>query len=85
MRHHDNICRELISTLATNIDELQMQVYKDENRNLNTQIIKVVDPVTGQSKLEQKVLGTNFETQSIQSGVSYKMSAVGEMNNEELD
>lgn len=62
-----------------------MQVYKDENRNLNTQIIKVVDPVTGQSRLEQKVLGTNFETQSIQSGVSYKMSAVGEMNNEELD
>ena len=58
---------------------------EDQNIDPNSQIVKVVDPTTGMTRLEHKVLGTNFETQSIKSDVTYKWSAIGEMNNEELD
>lgn len=47
--------------------------------------MKVNDPETGLSRLEYKQVNMNFETQSIQSGVSYRLSAIGEMKDQELD
>jgi hypothetical protein len=47
--------------------------------------VKVVDPNTGVTRLEHKTLQANFETQSIKTDMSYKWSAIGEMNNDELD
>jgi len=51
----------------------------------NSKIIKVVDPNTGHIKLENQTLGPNFEAQSIKSDLTYNQSAIGEMNNQELD
>jgi len=56
-----------------------------ENTDPNVKIIKVVDPDTGLTRLEQQNLNMNFDKQSIQSGMTYKWSAIGEMTNEELD
>ena len=64
---------------------LMAVVPKSENLNPNTRIVKVVDPATGQTRLEHQQLGNNFDTQSIRSDVTYKWSAIGEMNDMELD
>lgn len=56
-----------------------------ENIDPNSKIVKVTDPETGQQKMEYQQIGNNFEAQSIKTDMSYKWSAVGEMNNEELD
>lgn len=58
---------------------------KDQNLNPNVQIVKVFDPVSGAWVLEQKTSGNNFDNQSVRSDVSYKMSAIGEMNTFELN
>jgi len=75
----------MIQSLAFGMDSLQQFINRDHPSDPNTQIIKVIDPITGLSKLEHRQLNTNFETQSIKSDMSYKWSAVGEMNNDELD
>ena len=75
----------MIQDLAAGMEHLQQFVSKDENQDPNSQIVKVTDPNTGATRLEHRALGNNFETQSIKSNVSYKWSAVGEMNNDELD
>lgn len=80
----DRQCKELIESLAAGMHSLQQFVAKDQNVDPNVQIIKVFDPVTQSWQLEHKVIGNNFETQSIKSDIQYKMSAIGEMNNEEL-
>jgi len=49
------------------------------------QIVKVLDPSTGLTRFEHKVIGNNFETQSIKTDMTYHQSAIGEMNNDELD
>ena len=56
-----------------------------ENTDPNTQIVKVVDPETGLSRLVHQQVSNNFETASVQSGVSYRLSAIGEMRDGELD
>ena len=45
----------------------------------------MVDPNTGIAKLVHQQVGTNFEAQSIQTDQTYKLSAIGEMNDIELD
>jgi hypothetical protein len=54
-----------------------------ENLDPNSRIIKV--NVSGMQKFEQQALGPNFDAQSIHTDVTYNWSAVGEMNNQELD
>lgn len=56
-----------------------------ENVDPNAQIVKVIDPTTGQARLEHQMLQNNFAAQSIQSDRSYAWSAIGEMANDELD
>lgn len=58
---------------------------RGENINPNQQIVKLTDPITGTTKLVNQVIGTNFETQSIKTDMTYKWSAIGEMNDQELD
>lgn len=58
---------------------------RGENVNPNQQIIKITDPTTGTTKLVNQIIGTNFETQSIKTDQTYKWSAIGEMNDQELD
>ena len=41
--------------------------------------------MTGEAKYVHERIGNDFDAQSIKSGVSYNWSAVGEMNNDELD
>ena len=55
-----------------------------ENLDPNTRIVKVVDQQTGMTRLEHQQVSANFEAQSIKSG-RYQWSAIGEMNNEQLD
>lgn len=43
------------------------------------------DEVTGEAIYAHERIANDIETQSIKSGVSYNWSAVGEMNNDELD
>jgi len=56
-----------------------------ENVDPNTQMIKTIDATTGVARLEHKMVGNNFDAQSIKSDITYKWSAIGEMGNEELD
>jgi len=67
------------------MENLQQFVARDQNHDPNTQIMRQVDPITGVARLEHVAVGNNFETQSIKSNISYKWSAIGEMNNDELD
>lgn len=78
------ICKELIGSLHQGMEGLQ-KFAAQEKPVQNTVIVRVADPTTGQVRLEHKVLGTNFEAQSIKTNVSYKWSAIGEMDNEALD
>lgn len=75
----------MINSLASGMEGLQHFVGKDQNLNPNVQIVKVFDPVSGAWVLEQKTSGNNFDNQSVRSDVSYKMSAIGEMNTFELN
>jgi hypothetical protein len=81
----DKYCKDMIQSLAFGMEGLQQFVSKEQNINANVQIIKVFDPKTGTWQLEQKNSGNNFDNQSVRSDVSYKMSAIGEMNNFELN
>jgi len=83
----ENYCKDLLQSLNTNMAGLIAHAgpRENENTNPNSQIMKVVDPVTGKIRLENKMIGNNFETQSIKSDVTYKWSAIGEMNDQELD
>lgn len=60
-------------------------LYARENIDPNSKVVKVLDQTTGTIKLQNQALGPNFDAQSIKSDVSYQWSAVGEMNNAELD
>jgi len=51
----------------------------------NLQIIKVVDQETGVSRLVHQQIGNNFDANSIRTDETYKLSAIGEMNDTELD
>jgi len=83
----DVYCKDLIQSLHHGMEDLQQFAGRQDQQNLNpnTMIVKVTDPTTGQQRLEHKIIGTNFETQSIRSDMSYKWSAIGEMNDQELD
>jgi hypothetical protein len=48
-------------------------------------MVKTIDAVTGIARLDYKMVGNNFEAQSIKSDMTYKWSAIGEMGNEELN
>ncbi len=48
-------------------------------------MVRHIDINTGVSTFEAERIGNNFDAVSIQSGVKYDWSAVGEMANEELD
>ena len=56
-----------------------------ENYDPNTRVVRKIDSVTGEPKYIHERIANDFEAQSIRSGVSYNWSAVGEMNNDELD
>ena len=56
-----------------------------ENVNPNTEIIRAIDPNTGLMTLQHRIVRTNFDVESIKSDMTYKLSAIGEMGNEELD
>jgi hypothetical protein len=75
----------MIQSLAQGMDGLQQFVGKDPTAIPDEQITKVFDPKRGVWLLEQKNSGNNFENKSVRSDVSYKMSAIGEMNNFELN
>ena len=85
MKSDSLLCKELIGTLYHGMEGLQKFAVQEKPNQQNTMIVRVADPTTGQVRLEHKVLGTNFEAQSIKTNVSYKWSAIGEMDNEALD
>jgi hypothetical protein len=78
------LCKDLISNLHLGMQGLQ-QFAARENIDPNSKIVKVQDPTTGVLRFENEALGPDFDAQSVRSGVSYRGSAVGEMNNRELD
>jgi hypothetical protein len=79
----DVVCRDLIQNLHSGMQGLQKFAAR-ENVDPNTQMVKVID-ASGIPRLEHKMIGNNFDAQSIRSDVTYKWSAIGEMGNEELD
>lgn len=56
-----------------------------ENVDPNTEVVRAVDPNTGLASLQHVILKNNFEVDSIRSDMTYKLSAIGEMGNDELD
>lgn len=85
MQRPDKFCKEMIESLAHGMQNLQQFVSQDQRVDPHVKIEKQWDQATGSYQLVHRVVNNNFETQSIQSGKEYKMSAIGEMNNEELE
>lgn len=81
----EEVCRELIHNLQNGMGSLSQFAMRAENYDPNTRVVRVNDVVTGEAQYVHERIANDFDAQSIKSGVSYNWSAVGEMNNDELD
>lgn len=79
----EELCKDLIASLEHGMQGLQ-QFASRGDLDPNTRIVKVVDPATGVAKLEHQQIGVNFEAKTV-GNERYQWSAIGEMNNEQLD
>ena len=79
----EEACKDLIASLEHGMQGLQKFAPKGE-QDPNTRIVKVLDPATGVAKLEHQSVGVNFEAKTV-GNERYQWSAIGEMNNAQLD
>lgn len=79
----DDLCKDLLASLDHGMQGLQQFAPKGD-LDPNTRIVKVTDPTTGIPKLEHQQIGVNFGAKAV-GNERYQWSAIGEMNNEQLD